>query len=135
MSRCSERAFQIHSWSMLSLLCISVQTCCKMAPQFTPQQRAFAARTYFRTGSYVAVQQQWPNQFTGVRVPTKKAIFDMKNKFNTHGTVQNRNREQSGRLRSARSPANIQRVQRVLNNNPRVSTRRNGLPNIPRTIY
>lgn len=106
-----------------------------MAPQFTPQQRAFAVKIYYQTGSYVAVQRQWPNRFPGVRVPTKPAICNMRKLFEREGTVQNVNKGRSGRPRSARTPANIQAVTQELRNNPRASIRRNRVANVPRSSF
>ena len=106
-----------------------------MAPQFTPQQRAFAAATYFETGSYNTVQRRWQNRFPDTRVPSKAAIYKMKNVFLSHGTVNNRNRGRSGRPRTSRSPANIAAVNRELHQNPRVSSRRNGVPQVSRSSF
>ena len=112
-------------------------TAFNMAPQFTPQQRAWAAETYFRTGSYLQVQRLWPNRFPGVRVPciANQLSLIWKKRFQLDGTLVNRNKGRSGRPRTGRSAANIAAVQRELRQNPRTSSRRNGVPNVSRSAF
>lgn len=51
------------------------------------------------------------------------------------GTLVNRNKGRSGRPRTGRSAANIAAVQRELRQNPRTSSRRNGVPNVSRSAF
>lgn len=106
-----------------------------MAVQFTVQQRVFIYNTYTTTRSYVQTQQRFRQRFPGVRVPVKSSIHSICQKFRQHGTVQNINSGRSGRPRTARTPANIQRVRQAIRNNPRISARKNPVANVPRSSF
>ena len=58
-----------------------------------------------------------------------------KKRFQLDGTLVNRNKGRSGRPRTGRSAANIAAVQRELRQNPRTSSRRNGVPNVSRSAF
>ena len=77
----------------------------------------------------------WRNRYAGVRVPSKPNIYNMKNNLMTHGTVDNRNNSGSGHPRTGRLASNIAAVQRELHQNPRASSRCNGVPNVSRSFY
>lgn len=93
-------------------------------PQFTLPQRRLLVNTYIATGSYVEAKRRFRNRYPGVRVPWKNAIVNMVKNWEEEGTVKNLNKERSGRRRTARSPANVARVQRDLRNG-RTSARKN----------
>ena len=59
---------------------------------------------------------------------SKKTIQQNVKKYRSHGTSLNRNKENSGRRRTALSEENIERVRNMLENNLRnISARRNGM--------
>ena len=61
--------------------------------QLSNEQRVFVVETYFRTNSYKKVKEAFPDKF-----PER----DVK-KYRNHATSLNRNKENSGRKRSART--------------------------------
>ena len=81
---------------------------------------------YNRTQSLVAVQNAFRQRFPGRNPPSKNTILQNFRKYSEHGTSLNRNKNNSGRPRTARSQQNIAAVRRLLEQNPRdVSARRN----------
>lgn len=103
--------------------------------QFTKEERIFIEEEISRTGKVRSVLNAWPNQFPNTRLPSRRAIYNIKQKFHLHGTVLNRNKSNSGRPRTGRSANHIADVRRDLQANPRLSTRRNNCPHIPRTTF
>ena len=96
--------------------------------QLTVEQRVFVVKTFYSTRSYVEVRRLFQQQFPDRLPPTDMTIYRNVNKYSQHGTSLNRNSGNSGRPRSARTIENIDRVQEVLEEDPRsVSCRRNGL--------
>jgi hypothetical protein len=76
--------------------------------------------------SLVAVQNAFRQRFPGRNPPSKSTILQNFRKYSEHGTSLNRNKNNSGRPRTARSQQNIAAVRRLLEQNPRdVSARRN----------
>ena len=94
--------------------------------QFTREQRVFIVENYILTRSIQNVQEAFRNAFIGRNVPTKSTILNNVRKYHEHGTSSNLNQGRSGRRRTARSAENIELVRDLLENNPRVSVRRNG---------
>ena len=82
---------------------------------------------YLQTGSYIQVIREFQVNFPGDRVPTKQTINYNVRKFRIHGTVLNRNPYNSGRLTTARTGENIEMVREALQDNARITSRRNGL--------
>ena len=104
-------------------------TCSKMVGrQFTVAQRIFMVNEYIKTNSATQTKQRFRRRFPNVNAPAVKTIKRNYTKYLQHGTSQNRNKTNSGRSRTARSPHNIATVRRELNRNPRVSCRRNNTP-------
>ena len=60
------------------------------------------------------LQQRWRNKYSGIRVPPRPRVCNMKNNFVIHGTVVNNNKNCSGRPWAGRLPSNIAAVQRDL---------------------
>lgn len=95
--------------------------------QLTTEQRAFVVLKYQETKSYVAVQNAFGIRFPGRRPPCKRTIQKNVEKYQNHGTSLNRNKNNSGRRRTTRTPHNINMVQNHLQNHPTMSMRRNNL--------
>ena len=94
--------------------------------QFTAEQRTFIVLHYNRTQSLAAVQNAFRERFPDRNPPTKTTILKNFRKYCNHRTSLNRNKNNSGRPRTARSPENIAAVRRLLEQNPRdMSARRN----------
>ena len=83
----------------------------------------FSLKLFLSTNSYVAVINAFRNEFPMRRPSHIKLIL----KFHRLGTVYNQNAGYSGRLRTARTPESIDRVQQALAKNPCLSSRRNDL--------
>ena len=65
-------------------------------------------------------------QYPHRRPPTSRTILYNVRKFRQHHTCLNRNQFNSGRLRTAGIPENIELVRQAILENPNVSIRRNG---------
>ena len=98
--------------------------------QFTGAERSFMVKVYYETRSPTEVQRQFGIHFPNRPVPTKPTILNNVKKYENHGTSLNRNKGNSGRPRTVRTPQNIQTVQNELTRNPNSSARRNNLPNL-----
>ena len=81
--------------------------------QFTAEQRTFIVLHYNRTQSLAAVQNAFRERFPDRNPPTKTTILKNFRKYCNHGTSLNRNKNNSGRPRTARSPENIAAVRRL----------------------
>ena len=100
-------------------------------PQFTTEERIFVVHAFHESHrNYNLVIQQFRERFPQTRPLNREAIRQIVTKFQTYGVILNRNAHNSGRLRSGRSAENIELVQRMVENNPRVSCLQNasGLP-------
>lgn len=107
-----------------------------LRPQFSVDERTFITKRYWETHSTSQVQQEFIQNFpNAVRIPTKKAISYNAHKFDRYGKVVNRQPDASGRRKTARSNANIARVRRAVNQNPRISSRRNPLPDMSQSTF
>jgi hypothetical protein len=73
---------------------------------------------YNRTQSLVAVQNAFRQRFPGRNPPSINTILQNSRKYSEHGTSLNRNKNNSGRPRTARSQQNIAAVRRLLEQNP-----------------
>lgn len=102
--------------------------------QLTDEQRIFVVEVYFATRSIVEIQNRFRQRFQNRQPPTKRSIKKLVKKFQERGTVENQNAGRSGRLRTTRTGANIDRVRVAIEANPLVSARRNGL-RIPKSSF
>lgn len=103
--------------------------------QLTPEQRIFVVKTYHETRSFQATQNVFAETFHDREPPTKKTIWSNVKKYEDHGTSLNRNREHSGRRRTARTQENIAAVRQQLAEHPaQTSARRNGVGLPPATF-
>ena len=94
--------------------------------QFTPEQRSFMALEYHKLrGQYNCInriKESFNQKFQGVQLPTKNTIKGVWKKQMTSFSVHNLNSKaspglsHSGRKRRARTPANIQAVKDILDN-------------------
>ena len=85
-------------------------------PQISKEEWALVVEKFFQRKTYIAVQaafQQWFNQ----TAPCKKTIRQNVTKYCSHGMSLNRNKENSGRQRTAQSEENIELVRKILENN------------------
>ena len=104
-------------------------------PQFTGEQRSFIALTYHRTQSPQETINEFVRRFPGVNPPHRNTVRFQLAKYKNHHTSLNRNRGNSGRPRTARSVANVDRVRQELQNHPTVSVRRNHCYNISKSTF
>ena len=89
-------------------------------PQISKEERAFVVEKFFARKSYIAVQATFQQRFNHAP-PCKKTIQQSVTKYRSHGTSLNRNKENSGRRRTARSEENIELVKNILENNPNLT--------------
>ena len=101
-----------------------------MAPQFFVAQRVFMVKTYTQTRNYVQTKHPFRHQFPNSHKPSKFAIKWNYEKYNVHGTSLNRNKDNSGKWKIARSNQNIAAVLQELQKKPRSSSRKNNVPQI-----
>lgn len=90
-------------------------------PHLTLEQRAYVVEMYFRTNSYVMVQQRFVNKFPGRTPPSKSSIKRTVDRFRDHFTLEDVPR--SGRPRALTEEQRqgvVERAQEV----PRISARR-----------
>ena len=96
--------------------------------QLTTEQRTFVVKTFYETGSLQITWDNFRERFPDRQPPALKTIWSNVRKFSQHGTVLNRNKENSGRRRTGRSEANIEAVrQRLVEHPTGTSARRNGV--------
>ena len=96
--------------------------------QLTTEQRTFIVKSYYKCRSYKRTREAFRNRFQDRQPPAPKTIWANVDKYEKHGTSLNRNKQNSGRRRSARSEANIRAVAQRLAEHPRnTSARRNGV--------
>ena len=83
------------------------------------EQRVVVVKQWFITRSIEQVHLLSPERFPDREPPTRVAIWkNVKNTPNEHGTTLNRNSGHSGRPRTGQSQENIDRVQKLLADNP-----------------
>ena len=80
-----------------------------------------------RTGSLQQVADEFAERFPDRAVHSKSTIWKNIRKYRREGTSLNRNKGRSGRRRTARSNENIRAACELLQRDPHVSVRRNGL--------
>ena len=95
--------------------------------QFSDEQRTWVCLEMARVQNANEVIRRWRNRWAPARPPCKSAIYKMYDKLKTHSTCRNRNKEGSGRPRTARSEENLERVKAALDEDGNRSSRRNGL--------
>ena len=78
-----------------------------------------AVESFFEKKSYIAVQAAFQKQFIQAP-PFKKTKQHNITKYRLHGTSLNRNKENFGRQRTARSQESIWLVRNTLENNPKL---------------
>ena len=103
--------------------------------QYTPQQRSYLVSCYLRSNSVALTIRQFANRFPNVRVPHRNTVLWNVRKYETYGTSHNRCKDASGRRKSGRTAQNIQAVRQAIAQNPRISARRNPLPNISSATF
>ena len=92
--------------------------------QFSVHERTKILESYFSTKSVVLTQRAFRREFPGRKVPCRKTITNIVEKFRNTGSVGNDNKGHSGRQVTVRTPANVQAVREHLEQSPRKSTRR-----------
>ncbi|KAF2361138.1 Protein of unknown function DUF4817 [Trinorchestia longiramus] len=85
----------------------------------TNEQRIFINNVYAERKSLKEVQNEFEQRFPERSSPTKKTVWKTVNKFRTHGTNSNLNKGNSGRLKTARTNENIERVRHEITENPK----------------
>ena len=96
--------------------------------QLTTEQRTFVVLTFNQTRSLQRTRDAFRERFPEREPPAAKTIWANVRKYQEHGTSLNRNKENSGRRRTGRSPENIAAVRQQLQEHPRgTSARRNGV--------
>ena len=75
----------------------------------------------------IFVKEAFSDKFPERAVPSKSTIERNVKKYRNHATSLNRNKKNSGRKRSARTVEKIEAVRALLERNPRVCARDNGL--------
>ena len=88
-------------------------------PQISKQGRAFVVEKFFERKSCIAVQTAF--QRLNQTLPCKKTIQQNVTKYCSQGTSPNRNKENSGRRRTACFEENIEQVRNISENNPNLT--------------
>ena len=92
----------------------------------TTEQRVLVVKTFFETGSIPGVQEAFRRRFPDRDPPVKSTIWYNVRKYKINGTSLDRHKGDSGRNRTSTSDGNVEAVRALLENDPRVSARRNG---------
>ena len=71
--------------------------------QLTVEQRTFIIKTFFQTRSLQRTRESFRARFPDRQPPPLKTIWANVRKFSQHGTTLNRNKGNSGRIRTGRS--------------------------------
>lgn len=103
--------------------------------QFTTAERVFMVEQFNQTNSIAQTRINYQVQFPNGRVPSRKAIRSNVVKYHQHGTSLNRNKGNSGRPRTVRTARNIRDVERNIAQDPRVSSRRNNVPQLSQSSF
>ena len=103
-------------WSRKQKNCTKIM---KMAgahsrPQFSVDERVFMVLRYTDTGNVLETVRRFQRQFPNQRTPCRQAMMDNYNKYVHYGLSLNRNVGKSGRPRTARTQANIDKVRGAL---------------------
>jgi len=89
--------------------------------RFSIQQRTFINYMFIKY-SHVKVSERVPliqrlfaNEFPGVKLPCKATMFNMRKKYFSHGSLENRiKRSGAGPKRTVRTPENLDKVRNVI---------------------
>ena len=87
--------------------------------------KSFCCLHYTKTKSIAAVQNAFLERFPDRNPPCKTTILRNFQKYSNAGTSLNLNKGNSGRRRTTRTEENIAAIRALLEENPRVSARRN----------
>ena len=88
--------------------------------QISKEKRVFVVEKFLERKSYIAVQAAFQQRFNHAP-PCKKTIQQNIKKSRSYWTSLNRNKQNSGRRRTARSKENIELVRNILENNPNLT--------------
>ena len=92
---------------------------------YTHEQRIFIVESFIRNNeSCMAVQREFVKHFHAGHHPSRHTIYRIIAKWRKHGSIENLSKRKSGRRISIRTPENIERVQKALQENPQNSSRR-----------
>lgn len=91
----------------------------------TTDQRRVLVETYLRTNNIAETRMEFSRLFPDRMLPSINTIFYNVRKYQTHGTSLDRHRGSSGARRTVRNAENINLVREALQQNPRLSLRRN----------
>ena len=103
--------------------------------QLTTEQRVFVVTEWLRTGSLQQVSEAFGQRFPDRAIPAKSTLWKNIRKYQREGTSLNLNKGRSGRRRTARTDENIRAVRELLQRDPHVSVRRNGLGIRPTSFH
>lgn len=95
--------------------------------QWSKQQRSFAVKAFYQSGSYTAARRRFRLHFRINRnrpVPSVNSIKLWVQNFENIGETRNR---RGGSARSVRTPENIERVRVAMTRSPRTSARRHSI--------
>lgn len=95
--------------------------------QLTNEERDFITEAYIKSGSFAEVKREFQKRFPGRQPPASSTIHRNYNKYMMHGNCINRYKSNSGRKRAARTAENIAKVRKALEENPWLSSRKNGI--------
>ena len=87
-------------------------------------EKAYAVKTFFKTGSYVQTMLSFRKRFNVLKSPNKTRIAHWVKKFRIEGTVKNLNSGRIGRRRHGSSQENIDIVSASVDASPDTSIRR-----------
>lgn len=107
-----------------STLCNQIRTA---MPRLTKEQRVWICLEMAGIENAQEVLRRWPAQWPGINAPSAVTVWKTYRKLQAEGTCNNLNKSRSGRLRTARSNQNIERVREALIEDGNRSSRRNGL--------
>ena len=97
-------------------------------------QRIFCIQEIIKGTPYTTIQQLFGARYPGVLQPSYKCLYNLKKKFEQHGTLQNRQRDGSGRPSTGMSLENALATWESVEEQPDISTRRrSAMLDIPRT--
>jgi hypothetical protein len=95
--------------------------------QFSSQERAFMVEAYIDTKDARDAKRRFQRRYPNRIGPSLRTIRRNYHKYINHGTSTNRNKNNSGRPRSARTLQNVAAVQRDVQINPSVRARKNNV--------
>ena len=89
--------------------------------QISIEEWVFVIESFFERKSYIAVQAAFRQRFNQAP-PCKKAIQQNVTKYRLHRTILDRNKENYGRQRTARSEEKIELFRNILQKQPKFGT-------------